>query len=133
VLIVLTTTIRFNNNHFIQRLYKVVLLVSKKNGTRVEKRKYTIADIARELQATSSTISRALQDSPRISLKLGQAAQALAREHNYEPDFRALNLRKGTGKTIGVLVPKPDRHYFSTLHSYEVATTAANNVLVCQL
>ncbi len=98
------------------------------------KRKYTIADIARELNTSSSTISRALQDSPRISLKMRQAAQALAREHNYEPDFRASNLRKGTGRTIGVLVPKLDRHYFSTVLSGidEVATSVGYSVLVCQ-
>lgn len=98
------------------------------------KKKYSIQDIARELNTTSSTISRALQDSPRISLKMRQAAQELARKHNYEPDFRASSLRKGNGSTIGVLVPKVDRHYFATVLSGidEIATPAGYSVMVCQ-
>lgn len=98
------------------------------------KKKYTIQDIAKELNTTSSTISRALQDSPRISLKMRQAAQELARKHNYEPDFRASSLRKGNGSTIGVLVPKVDRHYFATVLSGidEIATPAGYSVMVCQ-
>jgi LacI family transcriptional regulator len=99
-----------------------------------QKKKYTISDIARELNTTSSTISRALQDSPRISLKMRKAAQELAQKHNYEPDFRASSLRKGLGKTIAVLVPKIDRHYFATVLSGidEVATPAGYSVLICQ-
>jgi len=98
------------------------------------RKKYTISDIARELNTTSSTISRALQDSPRISLKMRKAAQALALEHNYEPDFRASSLRKGSGKTIGILLPKIDRHYFATVLSGidEIASQAGYSVLICQ-
>jgi LacI family transcriptional regulator len=98
------------------------------------KKKYTISDIARELNTTSSTISRALQDNPRISLKMRQAAQALAKQHNYEPDFRASSLRKGNRSTIGVLLPKIDRDYFATVLSGidEVATPAGYSVIICQ-
>jgi LacI family transcriptional regulator len=98
------------------------------------KKKYTISDIARELNTTSSTISRALQDSPRISLKMRLAAQELARQHNYEPDFRASSLRKGNGHIIGILLPKIDRHYFATVLSGidEIATQAGYSVLICQ-
>ena len=98
------------------------------------KKRYSIQDIARELNTSSSTISRALQDSPRISLKMRQAAQELARQHNYVPDFRASSLRKGNGRTIGVLVPKIDRYFFSTVLSGidEIAAPAGYSVLICQ-
>jgi LacI family transcriptional regulator len=98
------------------------------------RKKYTISDIARELNTTSSTISRALQDSPRISLKMRKAAQELARLHNYEPDFRASSLRKGNSKIIGILVPKIDRHFFATVLSGidEVAAPSGYSVLICQ-
>lgn len=98
------------------------------------RKKFTIADIARELNTTSSTISRALQDSPRISLKMRQAAQELARIHNYAPDFRASSLRKGNSHIIGILVPRVNRHFFSTVLSGidEVATKAGYSVLICQ-
>ncbi len=100
----------------------------------VPKKKYTISDIASELNTSTSTISRALQDSPRISLKMRKAAQDLARKHNYEPDFRASSLRKGSGRTIAVMLPKIDRHYFATVLSGidEVAAPAGYSVLICQ-
>jgi LacI family transcriptional regulator len=99
-----------------------------------KKKKYTILDIARELGTTSSTVSRALQNNPRISLKMRKAVQKLAKKYNYQPDFRASSLRTGTGHTIGVLVPKVDRHFFSTILSGidEVASQANYNVLICQ-
>lgn len=98
------------------------------------KKKYTIREIAKELNTTSSTVSRALQNNPRISAKMRKAVQELAAFHNYQPDFRASSLAKGTGRTIGVLVPKIDRHFFSTVLSGIEEITAAHsyNVLVCQ-
>ena len=98
------------------------------------KKKYTIHEIAKELNTTSSTVSRALQNNPRISAKMRKAVQELAELHNYQPDFRASSLAKGYGKTIGVLVPKIDRHFFSTVLSgiEEIAAADNYNVLVCQ-
>ncbi len=98
------------------------------------KKKYTIHEIAKELNTTSSTVSRALQNNPRISARMRKAVQDLAALHNYQPDFRASSLAKGYGKTIGVLVPKIDRHFFSTVLSgiEEVAAANTYNVLVCQ-
>lgn len=100
----------------------------------VPKRKYTIADIARELNTTTSTVSRALQDNPRISLKMRKAVQELAQKNNYQPDYRAASLRRGSAKTIGVLVPKVDRHFFATVLSGidDVLAEAGYSVLICQ-
>lgn len=100
----------------------------------MSRKKYTIQDIAAELNTSSSTVSRALQDNPRISQKMRQAVKELARKHNYYPDFRASSLRTGSGKTIGVLVPQFNRHFFSSLLSGidEVAAVAGYSVLVCQ-
>lgn len=63
-----------------------------------------------------------------------KAVQDLARKHDYVPNFRASSLRKGSGRTIGVLVPKIDRHFFATVLSGidNIATTANYNVLICQ-
>ncbi len=98
------------------------------------KKKYTIHEIAKELNTTSSTVSRALQNNPRISEKMRKAVQELAALHNYQPDFRASSLAKGSGRTIGVLVPKIDRHFFSTVLSgiEEIAAENRYNVLICQ-
>ncbi len=100
----------------------------------VAKKKYTIADIARELNTTISTVSRAMQDNPRISLKMRKAVQELAIKNNYQPDYRASSLRKGSAKTIGVLVPKVDRQFFATILSGidDVLAEANYSVLICQ-
>ncbi len=99
-----------------------------------KKKKYTIQDIAKKLNTTASTVSRALQDNPRISVKMRQAVKELADKLNYSPDFRALSLKTGTGRTIGVMVPHIDRYFFSSVLRGidEVATEANYNVLICQ-
>lgn len=98
------------------------------------KKRYTVHDIAKRLNTTASTVSRALQNNPRISLKMRQAVMELAMELNYQPDFRALSLRKGSGRTIGVLVPQVDRHFFATvvMGIDEIASSSNYNVLICQ-
>ncbi len=99
-----------------------------------KKKKYTIQDIARELNTTASTVSRALQDNPRISLSMRAAVRELADKMDYHPDFRALSLKKGSGRTIGVMVPHIDRHFFSSVLRGidEIASVSDYNVLICQ-
>ncbi len=99
-----------------------------------KKKRYTIQDIAKELNTTASTVSRALQDNPRISEKMRKAVREVATRLDYQPDFRALSLKKGSGRTIGVMVPHIDRHFFSTVLRGvdEIATAANYSVLICQ-
>ena len=99
-----------------------------------KKKRYTIQDIAKELNTTASTVSRALQDNPRISEKMRKAVKELADRLDYHPDFRALSLKMGSGRTIGVMVPHIDRYFFSTVLRGidEVATVMKYSVLICQ-
>ena len=100
----------------------------------VQKKRSTIQDIARALNTTPSTVSRALQDNPRISQKMRDVVRELAGKLNYQPDFRALSLKKGSGRMIGVMVPHIDRHFFATVLRGidEVAAGAGYNVMICQ-
>ena len=77
--------------------------------------KITIYDLAKELGTTASTVSRALQNHPRISSKTREAVLALAKKHNYHIDPVAQHLRTGKGSVIGVIVPRIDRHFFATV------------------
>lgn len=97
-------------------------------------KKYTLHDIARELNVSASTVSRALQNNPRISERMRRNVKELADKMEYQPDFRAMSLRKGSGKTIGVLLPQVDRHFFATVLRGvdEVSSEAGYNVLICQ-
>lgn len=100
----------------------------------MKKQRVTIHDIARELNTTASTVSRALQDHPRISKEMKKAVWALAQKLNYQPNSLASSLRKGKGNTIGVIIPRIDRFFFSSVIRgiEDVAFEAGYNVIICQ-
>lgn len=80
----------------------------------VEKSKVTIYDLATRLNTTASTVSRALQNNPRISQKMRDQVQQLARELNYQPNPIAHHLRTGRGNVLGIIVPRIDRNFFAS-------------------
>lgn len=60
----------------------------------MNKPQITIKDIARALNVSPSTVSRALKDNPDISKETRDLVHAYAREHNYKPNVLAVNSRK---------------------------------------
>jgi len=94
----------------------------------------TIHDIARELKISASTVSRALNDNPRISLKTKEKIKAVADSMGYRPNTLASNLRNKKSNTIGIVVPLINRHFFSSVISgvEEVAFKAGFNVVISQ-
>jgi DNA-binding LacI/PurR family transcriptional regulator len=83
-----------------------------------EKSILTMKDIARELGISVATVSRALKDSPRISLERRQLIQEYARSHNFTPNVLAESLRHSRVqplKIIGVIIPEFVHYYFSTI------------------
>ncbi len=94
----------------------------------------TIKDIARRLNISTSTVSRALNNHPDINKTTKEAVRDLAKELKYEPNTVALNLRNQKTNTIGVLVPEIANHFFSTAISgiQEVAYEAGYHVLIAQ-
>jgi DNA-binding LacI/PurR family transcriptional regulator len=75
-------------------------------------------DIARELGVSAATVSRALKDSPRISVEQRQKIQQYAREHNFTPNQLAESLRRSRvqpQKLIGVIVPEMVHYYFASV------------------
>lgn len=101
-----------------------------------DKGKVTIYDLAQHLHTTASTVSRALQNNPRISLKMREAVQQLARDLNYIPDPVAHHLRTGKGNVLGIIVPRIDRNFFAGIissfqntaskYGYQVIIAASN-------
>lgn len=94
----------------------------------------TIKDLAKELNISAATVSRALNDSPLISEKVKEKVQRLAKEHNFRPNSVASGFRKGRTATVGVIVPNINRHYFSNvIHSIENVLTKSNyNIMICE-
>lgn len=96
--------------------------------------KMTIKDLAKELEISPATVSRALNDSPLISDKVKERVKKLAKERNFKPNSIASGFRKGRTLTVGVIVPNINRHYFSNvIHSIENVLVKANyNILICE-
>ncbi len=94
----------------------------------------TIKDIAKALNISPSTVSRALKDYPGISPSTKKKVKELAEEMNYRPNAVALSLRKQRSYTIGVIIPEVVHFFFSTVISgiEEIAIANGYNVILCQ-
>ncbi|MEO9021470.1 MAG: LacI family DNA-binding transcriptional regulator [Ginsengibacter sp.] len=73
----------------------------------------TLKEIARRLNFSISTVSRALHNHPSIGLRTTAQVQKLARELNYEPNQTALLFKQQKTNTIGVILPNLKEEFFS--------------------
>lgn len=93
----------------------------------------TIRALARELNLSVSTISKALRDSYEISAETKQRVLALAATLNYTPNPYASSLRGKKSRTIGVVVPEVADSFFSlAINGIESVMKAMGyHVLIC--
>ena len=75
----------------------------------------TIKDIAKTLDISVSTVSRALRDTYDVSRDTREKVMAVAQELKYKPNFNATGLAKRSSHTIGVVLPYITNYYFSTV------------------
>lgn len=73
----------------------------------------TIKQIAKILNVSVSTVSRALSDHPSIGLTTRMRVKKLALELNYEPNHRAIQFLHGKSFVIGVILPELSESFFS--------------------
>ena len=102
-----------------------------------ERTPLTMKDIAAHFGISVATVSRALKDSPRISVERRSAIQQYAREHNFTPNMIAESLRHSRiqpMKVIGVIVPEFAHYYFSSILSgiEEEASAHGYRIMVAQ-
>lgn len=100
------------------------------------KKKSTIKDIADALNITPSAVSRALHDHPRISDKTKEAVRKKAEELEYQPNQLASALRNGRSNLVGVIIPRTNSYFFSSVvesleeelnkNGYNVVVTQSN-------
>ena len=67
--------------------------------------KATITDIAKALNISKSTVSRALSDHHSIGLRTKMRVKNLAAELDYEPDQTAIHFKQRKTFLIGVILP----------------------------
>lgn len=96
------------------------------------KKKVTLKQIAKELDVSISTVSKALKNSIEISEDTRQKVQAFAKLYNYRPNNIALSLKNRKTKTIGVIIPEIVHHFFSKVISgiEKEALSRGYNVIV---
>ncbi|TGD78262.1 LacI family DNA-binding transcriptional regulator [Hymenobacter wooponensis] len=98
------------------------------------KQQISLRDLAKHLNLSTSTVSRALADHRDISEATKDRVRQMAQELNYRPNQLAAALRKGHSKTLGVIVPHIKGYFFPAVMNgiEKVATREGFNVLLCQ-
>ena len=98
------------------------------------KKEVTIYDLAKELNYSPSTISRALNNHKSISKKTIKLIKEAALEMGYRPNNLAAGLRNNKSNTIGVLISRINRPFMASLISgiEETARKEGYNVLISQ-
>jgi LacI family transcriptional regulator len=94
----------------------------------------TIYDIAKRLNYSPATVSRALNDHPAIKVDTKDLITSTAREMGYRSNTFASNLRRQRTNTIGVIVPRLNSNFVSCVLAgmEKVANEAGYNLIISQ-
>lgn len=94
----------------------------------------TIKDLAKRLELSTSTVSRALSGHSDVSVATREMVRKLAEELDYHPDPMAVSLKKRKSKVIGLIIPRIVNRFFSkTLAGIqEVVNQHGYNIIVSQ-
>ncbi|GAA0525604.1 LacI family DNA-binding transcriptional regulator [Chitinophaga japonensis] len=94
----------------------------------------TIYDLAEKLNISVATVSRALKDDPVVSKKTRKKIYDLAEEMGYRSNHFARNLRNQRTDTIGVIVPRLNSYFMSTIIAgiEQVANSQGYNLIISQ-
>lgn len=98
------------------------------------KKRTTIKDIANVLNISAAAVSKALHNDSRISKQTKEDVKRVAKELNYQPNHLASALRKGKSNLVGVIVPRTNSNFFSSvIESMEaVLDKAGYNIIITQ-
>lgn len=93
----------------------------------------TLKHIAKELEVSISTVSKALKNSEEIGKDTKEKVQAFAKLYNYRPNNIAISLKNRRTKTIGVIIPDIIHHFFTTVFRgiEKQANEKGYNVILC--
>lgn len=99
-----------------------------------DKEKTTIYDISKKLNVSAATVSRALNNSPKISSATKDLILKTAKEMNYKQNRLAQALKSGRTNNVGVIVPYINRNFFSSVIRgiEEELSPHGYHVIICQ-
>ena len=99
----------------------------------------TLKQLAKELNVSISTVSKALNNSDEIGEETIKRVKELAELYNYKPNKVALSLKQNKTKTIGVIIPNILNHFLAKVlfgiereaaqHGYNIITCISNESL----
>jgi LacI family transcriptional regulator len=95
-----------------------------------KKSSVTLKDIAKRLELSISTVSRALNDHSDINQETKEKIEKIAKELNYQPNIFAKGFRSHRTRIIGVVVPKISHYYTSTILEGILETAELNGYRV---
>ena len=97
-------------------------------------KKTTIYDIAKKLNITAATVSRALNNNPKISETTRELVLKTAAKMNYEQNRLAQALKSGKSYNVGVVVPRIDSNFFASVIRgiEEELHPEGYHVIICQ-
>ena len=87
----------------------------------------TLDDIAKRLNVSKVTVSKALRGHPDISKGTVERVKQVAQELGYTPNYMARNLSSKRSNTIGVVIPKIAHFFFSSVVEAIYDTAFHNN------
>ena len=77
--------------------------------------KIDIIQLAKVLNLSKSTVSRAFRDSSDINPKTKERILKVAKELNYQPNHYASYLREQKSKTIAIVLPELANNYYTQI------------------
>lgn len=100
----------------------------------MKRRQVTIIDIAKALNLSKSTVSRALTGHKSVSEQTREAVLEYAAQSDYQRNMHAISLITHKTNTIGIIVPEFMSSFFPQIimEVQEVATRAGYNTVICQ-
>ncbi|MDI9863399.1 LacI family DNA-binding transcriptional regulator [Flectobacillus sp. DC10W] len=100
----------------------------------MSQRRITIYDLARAMGISASYVSRALNEHPSINPEVVAAVKKKAKELNFKLNSHAANLRQGSSKTLGVIVPHINQSFFSEIIAgiEEICFEHNHSLIICQ-
>lgn len=100
----------------------------------MRKKKTTIKDIANVLNISAAAVSKALHNDSRISEKTKIAVRQVAQNLQYQPNHLASALRSGKSHLVGVIVPRTNSNFFSSViqNIEEVLNKKGYNIIITQ-
>jgi LacI family transcriptional regulator len=93
----------------------------------------TLKQLAKELNVSISTVSKALNDSEEIGEHTIKRVKELAEYYNYQPNKVALSLKINKTNTIGVIIPNILNRFFAKVlvGIEEEASRQGYNIITC--